>query len=99
MSEIQFSDGVNRFICTNPEVPVYSVPNTVYTKNGEKYDAIGNYRKSNDTYEFVPTPPAKGGRRTRRKSLPKTRKHRKGKKGNKCIRVSRRKRKSRTKRH
>ena len=99
MSEIQFSDGVNRFICTNPEVPVYSVPNTVYTKNGEKYDAIGNYRKSNDTYEFV-TPPAKGGRRTRRKSLPKTRKHRKGINGNKCNkRTSRRGKRNSTKRH
>jgi Lipase (class 3) len=43
--------------------------------------------------------PAQGGRRTRRKSLPKTRKHRKGNKGNKCIRVSRRKhRKSHAKR-
>jgi len=40
--------------------------------------------------------PAKGGRRTRRKGLPKSRKH---KKANKGIRVSRRKHRSRTKRH
>jgi len=46
MKKILFSDGLERFICTNDQVPESYWPNSVYQFNEIEggYDEIGSYR-------------------------------------------------------
>jgi hypothetical protein len=48
LKKILFSDGIERFICTNDQVPESYWPNTVYQFNKIEsgYDEIGSYTTS-----------------------------------------------------